>query len=226
MKRSWLAAAAAAAVILGTASAWSQGPGGEMGGFGMGGMMGQGMMGQGMMGRGMMGPGMMGPGPGAMWGIDLSSDQREKIAAIRRDAMRAQWDAMSKLHERGGPMYQAYASGEFDEQAARKAYDAMAQAHRQMFESQLETRKRIESMLTDEQRKKLRGDVGHRHGGLELGLVRPHPHGAVVVSHHPRHRGARQVADRERRRYARGRGSGALDPARTLRPGRDRQGRV
>lgn len=157
-KRIWLAAAAAAAVILGTASVWPQG--GEMGGFGpgygMGGMMGQGMMGQGMMGQGM-GPGMMGPGPGAMWGIDLSSEQREKIAAIRRDAMRAQWDAMSKLHERGGPMYQAYASGEFDEQAARKAYDAMAQAHRQMFESNLETRKRIESVLTDEQRKKLRG---------------------------------------------------------------------
>ena len=29
-------------------------------------------------------------------------------------------------------MYHAYASGEFDEQAARKAYDAMAQARKRL----------------------------------------------------------------------------------------------
>ena len=157
MKRSWLiaAAAAVAAAVVGSAPTWSQGGPGT--GWGPG--YGYGMMGPGMMDRGMMGS--YGPGFGmGGWGwgvaIDLTPQQRKQIAEIRQETARQHWQLMSKLHEQGGPMYQAYASGEFDEQAARKAYDAMAQTHKQMFESGLDARKRIESMLTEEQKKQLR----------------------------------------------------------------------
>jgi len=150
MERKWLIAAAAAAVVAGSAPAWSQGGPGT--GWGPG-------YGYGMMGPGM-NPGMMGFGMGPWgWGnvIDLTPEQRKKIAEIRQETARQNWQLMSKLHEQGGPMYQAYDSGEFDEQAARKAYDAMAQAHKQIFESSLDARKRIESVLTEEQKKQLRG---------------------------------------------------------------------
>jgi len=43
-----------------------------------------------------------------------------------------------------------------DEGDARKAYETMAETRKAMFEKQLEARKRIDALLTDEQRAQLR----------------------------------------------------------------------
>lgn len=169
MKRNLIAAATAAALF--AAPVGAHGPGMTGGGMMMGpGMMGMGMMGgygpQGMgpdmMGSGMMGPGMMGPGMmgGPMMGsnpsLNLSEEQRAKISAIEREVVRKQWELMGKMHEQQYHMHDLLESGKPDDAAARKAYDEMSVAHKQMFQNMLEGRKRIDAVLTDEQRKQLR----------------------------------------------------------------------
>jgi Spy/CpxP family protein refolding chaperone len=163
MKRKLIAAAALAALF--SAGAWAQmGPGWGGGyGYGMGpGMMGGGYgygMGPGMMGGGY-GPGGYGMGPGMMWGygrgggygyggLNLSDEQRTKITAIEEEFARRQWDLMDKMHDQHYDLWRG------DESASRKAYEVMSSARKAMFENSLEARKRIESVLTDEQRKQL-----------------------------------------------------------------------
>jgi Spy/CpxP family protein refolding chaperone len=170
MKRKLILAAAIAAVF--SAAAWAQwGPGYGMGPGMMGGYYG---MGPGMMwgdGPGGMGPGMMGgygmrggDGPGMMWGyggdeyrgLKLTAEQRAKIADIRRDVSRKHWELMGKVHDERYQVYEYDAAGKLDENAARKAYQALNDAHKALFEYGLEARKRIEAVLTDEQRDQLR----------------------------------------------------------------------
>ena len=103
-----------------------------------------------------MGPGMMGGfGPGyGLYGLDLTSDQRAKIGDIQREFAEKRWELMGKLHAQDGPMSQAFA-GPFDEKAARKAYEAMTDAHKKMFEASLQMRKKVEAVLTPEQREQM-----------------------------------------------------------------------
>ena len=135
-----------------------QGMGPGMIGQGYGpGMMGQGM-GPGMMGQGM-GPGMMG---GMMYGanpyasVDLSADHRATISAIQEGLWRKQWDLMGKMHEERYHMQQLMSGAVADDAAARKAYQAMADAHKQMFDAMLAARKQIDAVLTKEQRDRLK----------------------------------------------------------------------
>jgi Spy/CpxP family protein refolding chaperone len=148
------------------------GPGMMGQGYGPG-MMGPGMMGQGcpagMAGYGMMGPdmgrgtmgGMM--GPGMMYGIssygalNLSAEQSGKIADIREGLWRKRWDLMGKMHEERYYMRRLMSGAVADEASARKAYQAVAEARKQMFDAMLEARKQIDSVLTKEQREALRG---------------------------------------------------------------------
>ena len=149
-----------------------QGMGPGMMGQGYGpGMMGQGMgpgmMGYGMMGQGM-GPGMMSGmmGPGMMYGadryasLDLSAEQRSKISAIQEQLWRKRWDLMGKMHEERYHMHRLMSGAVTDDAAARKAYQAMADAHKQMFDAMLDARKHIDALLTKEQREQLRRAAG------------------------------------------------------------------
>ena len=142
------------------------GPGMMGGGYGpgmMGGAYGPGMMGgaygPGMMGGGY-GPGMMGgwgPRAGVPCGPDipnLTQDQRAKLDEIRRDAQQKQWALMQKMHEQPA---NSYPGGKFNEQAARAAYDRMASLQKQMFENSLNVKKRLDNILTPEQREQMQG---------------------------------------------------------------------
>lgn len=173
MKRTLIGAAIAA--ILATA-AWAQpdyGPGygmgpGMMGDYGPGGGYGYGM-GPGMMGgygRGYgMGPGMMGGyGPGGYYGLKLSDEQRSKIADIQQEQWRKQWALMSAMHELRFKQFRAEESGKSGDADARKSYQAFADLQKQMFENSLETRKRIDAVLTKEQREDLKKNWGGRWG--------------------------------------------------------------
>lgn len=137
----------------------------------MGGGMGPGMTGPGMMGGyGRMGPGMgggygggMGMGMGGMghgmagdWYLpaDLSPEQRGKIAEARQDYRKKQWALMQQMH---GIMWNAEAPDTpFDEQVARRNFDAVAALRKQMFENSLQLRKREDAVLTPQQREELR----------------------------------------------------------------------
>jgi len=165
MKRTLIAAASVAALF--STGAWAQMGPGMMGGHGSGGMgsgmMGSGMMGPGMMESGMMGPGMMGsgmmgpgtmPGYGSYSGIKLNDEQRAKIAEIQQEVSRKQSDLMGRMHEQRHQLFESETSDK-SEAAARKAYQAMSDAHKAMFESSLDARKRIDTVLTKEQREQL-----------------------------------------------------------------------
>ncbi|HYD76388.1 hypothetical protein [Ramlibacter sp.] len=128
---------------------------GMMGGYGPGmmGGYGPGMMGghgHGMMGG--FGPGMMG-GYGMAWPADLSADQQARIAEAQQAFQQRQWGLMQQMHQL---MWSANAPGRpFDEQAARKHYDDSAALHKQMFENSLELRKRMDAVLTPQQREQM-----------------------------------------------------------------------
>jgi Spy/CpxP family protein refolding chaperone len=153
-------------------------------GYGMGpGMMGgYGGYGPGMMGGYGMGPGYgrgygygMGPGygrggAGPGWGrggcggygygwehLKLSDEQRTKIDKILQDSARQRWELMGKMHEQGWKMRELYASGKADDAALKQAYDTMSTMRKSMFENNLETRNKINAVLTKEQREQLRG---------------------------------------------------------------------
>ena len=138
------------------------GPAGQPGCAMGGGMQGQGMMhGQGM-GRGMKGGHGMGAGAmdGARWAalqkLDLSDEQRGKLTAIRRDLQRRNHALMGSMHEVRWQAEDARKSADLDEAAARKSYDAGAAIRKQMFEARLDAHKRIQDVLTKEQREQLR----------------------------------------------------------------------
>jgi Spy/CpxP family protein refolding chaperone len=162
MKRTLIGAAVAAAVLLaGTALSQGYGPGYGMGpgmmggGYGPGYGMGPGTMGGGGYGPGQgMGPGMMGGGgygPG-LAALNLTDDQRKRIDAIQEEVWRKQGELMGAMHAQS---YRMYDFGKADDAAERKAFDSMAAAHKQMFETRLDARKRIDAVLTPEQRKQL-----------------------------------------------------------------------
>jgi len=170
MKRKLIAAAAVAALF--SATAWAQMGPGMMGGAGPGGYgmgpemmgghgphgygMGPGMMGPGMMGGYGMGRGMMGGyGWAGYGGLNLNDEQRAKIAAIQEESSGKQRELVGKMHEQRHELHQFDSPGKVDDDAARKAYQAMSDARKAMFEISLDVRKRIDAVLTKEQREQL-----------------------------------------------------------------------
>jgi Spy/CpxP family protein refolding chaperone len=157
----------AIALIGGTmlaASAMAQSQGGYGMGPGMMGGYGQDQnynMGPGMMGA--YGPGYgrgqgygMGAGMGRGYGpgsdIDLSAEQRSKIAKIQNDARHKQWELMGKMQDAQAQMNEQYYSDKRDDAALSKNYRKITELRHQMFDLSLSTRKQTDAVLTKEQR--------------------------------------------------------------------------
>jgi Spy/CpxP family protein refolding chaperone len=127
-----------------------------MGGYGPGMMIDD--FGSPMMGGGY-GPGMMG-GP-TRWSdgyalAGLTAEQRKVLAQVRQEFWKKQWPLMQQMHAAMWNGEAGEAGAAFDEQAARKAYDAVAGVRKQMFENVLEMRKRSDAVLTPKQREEFR----------------------------------------------------------------------
>ena len=152
-----LMALAASVVLSGAAVAQPYGGGpGMMGGYGGGYGMGPGMMGGYGGGYGM-GPGMMGGyGTEAYAGLKLSAEQQKKITAIEQETSKAMWQLMGTMHEQGYHMRGIFGPGPLDEATARKGFQTMQETQKAMFDMQLEARKKIDAVLTMEQRDQLR----------------------------------------------------------------------
>ena len=142
-------------------------PGGQGMGHGMMGdqdgcPMGKAMMGGHAKGRGMMGGhgkegGMMGGhGFGALESLGLNDDQKGKVRDIQRDTQKKHHALMGSLLELRWQAEDNARAATVDEAAARKQYDAMAAVRKQMFEIGLDAQKRVEAVLTPEQRAQLR----------------------------------------------------------------------
>jgi Spy/CpxP family protein refolding chaperone len=154
MKRTLIVAAIAA--LFSTAALAQWGPGNQCDADGPG-MMGGYGHGAGMMGGYGHGPGMMGGhghgyNRGGYEGLNLSTEQREKIAAIEKDASTARFNTMKAMHDLRWSTFGPNATKEAD---PRQTYEAMATLRKQMFEANLDTQKRIEAVLTPEQKEQL-----------------------------------------------------------------------
>ena len=149
---------------------YDMGPG-MMGNYGQsyGYGMGRGMMG-GYFGQGYgMGPGTMGGfgpdygmGSGTMGGyatrsdLNLSTEQRSKIAKIQNDVRRKHWVIMGKMQDEQAQMNEQYESEPRDDAALSKSYRNMSELRQQMFDLSLSAQKQIDAVLTKEQRDKMK----------------------------------------------------------------------
>jgi Spy/CpxP family protein refolding chaperone len=143
--------------------------GSMMGGYGMGGYgMGYGRGGYGMgygmgaddmmhgQGRGYgMGSGTFG-GYGSRADLHLTSEQRSKIAKIQDDVRRKHWDLMGKMQDERSQMNEQYDADTRDDAALSKSYRKMSELRQQMFDLSLAARKQIDTVLTAEQREKMK----------------------------------------------------------------------
>jgi Spy/CpxP family protein refolding chaperone len=134
---------------------------GMMGGY-YGGGMGPGMMGgyHGRYGPGMMG-GYRGPcGPGMMeWRPDalgLSRDQTAKIDKLRDEGHKKHWELAGKLMDENAHLRDLNYADRRDPAAIGRQYAKVQDIERQMLEQSIDTDNRIESLLTNEQRTRLR----------------------------------------------------------------------
>lgn len=124
---------------------------GMMGGYSYG--MGPGMMGGDGYG---MGPDMMGGGYRFGRELGLTNDQVAKINQIRDEIRRMHWSLMGAMMDEHAKLRDLYAAPKRDNAAIDDAYKTLGKLQRQMVESSLDARKRMDAVLTKEQREKLR----------------------------------------------------------------------
>ena len=124
----------------GQGQGYNMGPG-MMGGYGQGYGQNQGYG---------MGPGMMGD-YGPQSNLNLSAEQRGKIAKIQENARRKQWELMGKMEDEQAHMNDQYYSDDRDDDAVSKNYRKMSELRQQMFDLSLSTRKQTDAVLTKEQ---------------------------------------------------------------------------
>jgi Spy/CpxP family protein refolding chaperone len=147
-------------MMAGNGPGYGMGPG-MMGGYGMG----PGMMAGNGPGYGM-GPGMMaGYGPGASchggYDLDLTAEQRSKLASIQNDLAPKQIERMSALHDERFKLRDLYAAPQRDDNAIGASRERLGKLQREMHQAALEGRKAFEAVLTPEQREEVRrGWVG------------------------------------------------------------------
>lgn len=134
--------------------------------YGYGGGYGPGMMGGFGPGYGM-GPGMMygyghGFGPGMMYGygpgyavLDLTDEQSAKIEKIYADVQQKQWDLATKLFAASGKLHEALAAENPDRKAVAAAFKAASDLRLQRLELGLDTRAKVDAVLTKEQREQV-----------------------------------------------------------------------
>lgn len=153
MKPNTLKAGLAVLALAGAVTAaLAQGPGPGGPGYGPGYGYGPGMMGGGY------GPGMMGGyGPGGgLSSLGLSSEQREKIAAVQEENRKANWGTMGQMRSEQFKLRQMYNADKVDSAAVADQQKKVDELRRQMIKSHVEARNQINAILTPEQRKQFR----------------------------------------------------------------------
>ena len=145
--RKTLVIGAALALASSVAAAQGYGPGQ---GYGQG---------RGMMGGGQ-GPGMMGGqgyGAGGMFAaLNLSDDQREKIAGIQEAQRQKNWATMGTVRSEQFKLRGMYGAERLDADKIAEQQKKVDELRRQMLKSRVEAHNQIAAVLTPEQRKQLR----------------------------------------------------------------------
>jgi len=100
--------------------------------------------------------GMMGYGRGGLAALDLSDAQAEKVFAIQEAQRQKNWPTMSKMRNEMFKLRRMYYDDKADPKAVGEQQKKVDELRRAMLQSRLETRKQIEAVLTEEQRKQFR----------------------------------------------------------------------
>ena len=90
--------------------------------------------------------------PAALASLKLTVDQRNKLTEIDRDLKRKQWNFVGALRELRWKQQDAFKAAEVDVDAVRRNYEETSALRKQMFDLALDGRKRVEGVLTREQR--------------------------------------------------------------------------
>ena len=165
--------AVAAALGIGTAAVYAQGPSGDYNGMGPG-MMGEYGYGRGggMMGRGYgMGPGMMGSGfdcgmghsfagAAALSSLDLSDAQRKQVLSIQDQVRKSNWDLMGKMQDEMAKQRDLFADGKRDRAAITAVNKRMFELRQQMLGNSFDAAEKVETILTPQQREQLKKQWG------------------------------------------------------------------
>jgi Spy/CpxP family protein refolding chaperone len=159
-----LCLSAAASIAVAQSPPFEGGPG-----YGRGSMMGGPGYGPGWGGPGMMGPYGAGPGSARGWGrnsgfaggplatLDLTDEQRQKIAAIQEDQRAKTWSAMGQMRAEQFKLRQMYFADKVDAGAVTEQQGKVDELRRQLVKSHVETRNQVSALLTPEQRQRFRG---------------------------------------------------------------------
>lgn len=93
--------------------------------------------------------------PSALASLALTPDQRARVTDIERDLQRTQWRLMGSIREARWKQQDALRTPEVDAKSVLALYDEIAALRRQYFQAAIDARKRIEAILTAEQRVEL-----------------------------------------------------------------------
>ena len=149
------AAAVSAAFAQGPGYGPGYGPGpGMMGGYGGGPGYGPGY-GRGYGGGPGYGRGGYGPG-GGLAALNLSDEQRDKIAAIQEEHRKKNWDKMGQMRSEQFKLRRMYYADKVDPAAVAEQQKKVDDLRRQMIQSRVEARNQVSAVLTPEQRKQFR----------------------------------------------------------------------
>ena len=149
----------------GPAAMGGYGPG-MMGGYGPGHMHGYGPATMGGYGPGMMGG--YGPGDGRRWGrgyggplseLDLSSEQKDKIAQIQEDARARNWATMGQLRAEEFRLRGLYNVEKPNPDAIAEQQKKVDDLRRQLTKARVEAHNELQTVLTKEQREQLRANT-------------------------------------------------------------------
>jgi Spy/CpxP family protein refolding chaperone len=140
-----------AALMFASSIAAAQGYGQGMGGQGIGMMGGQGM---GMMGG--QGMGMQGAGGDMFAALNLTDEQREKIASIREQNRTKNWAAMGEARSEQFKLRSMYRADKLDADKIVEQQKKVDELRRQMLKSRVEAHNQMAAVLTPEQRKLMR----------------------------------------------------------------------
>lgn len=113
---------------------------------------------------GMMGPGTLGGycpacgmrfGTGSYFGLNLNKDQSKQIAQIENQARAQQRELMSQLRHAQNKLHELDYAGTRDPSAIYSQLSKIDGLQRQMFEANLNARRKVQALLTPEQRERV-----------------------------------------------------------------------
>jgi Spy/CpxP family protein refolding chaperone len=96
-----------------------------------------------------------GPG-GGLAALNLSDEQRDKIAAIQEENRKKNWDRMGQMRSEQFKLRRMYYADKVDPAAVAEQQKKVDDLRRQLIQSRVEARNQVQAVLTPEQRKQFR----------------------------------------------------------------------